>query len=423
MNSSVLIVDDVAKNLQVLGKMLQDSGYQIYASTRGKQALKILQKIDIDLILLDVSMPEMDGFEVCRIIKADSRIKDIPVMFVTAHGETEDIIAGFEQGAVDYISKPFNRIELLHRVKTHIGIRKQQVEIEKSNIFLAEQNNKISALVTELNRKNEEVMSSIRYAQVIQKAVLPSESFISQFIPDFFIINIPRDIVSGDFYWVKHVGNEIIVAVGDSTGHGVPGAFVSMLGMTYLNEVVDKLSNRDEFKASDVLDLMRTKIKSALHQDRRKDTMSAGIDLALCIIDIEKQTLQYAGAYNPLFIIRNNAEGTAHELIHLKGDKMPLSVHIDEKAFTNNTVELQTNDILYMFSDGFTDQFGGKQGMKYKMGNFKTLLLETSEQPLEKQKEILLKTYYDWKQDLKQVDDVLVLGIKIQQSYGDVDFF
>jgi serine phosphatase RsbU (regulator of sigma subunit) len=212
--------------------------------------------------------------------------------------------------------------------------------------------------------------------------------------------------VSGDFYFIRKANDKVVVAAVDCTGHGIPGAFMSMLGMSLLNEIVDKHEFTD---AAGILHKLRENVKNALHQTGGKeDTTSDGMDCALCIIDFNNKNLDFAGANNPLIIIRNN------ELIEYHGDKMPIGVHVwEEKPYTNHTISLQNEDMLYMFSDGYYDQFGGEKGRKLFTKNFKAYLLEINKLPTDKQKEIIERKFDDWKGNYRQIDDVIVMGIRV----------
>ncbi len=405
---TVLIVDDIIDNLNVAANTLIPQNINVILVQSGEAALKTAEKYLPDLILLDIMMPQMDGFEVCTRLKQMEVIKDIPIIFLTAVGDARYIVQGFKLGAVDYINKPFIPEELISRVQSHLKIHKLNKDLILKN--------------KQIQQSHNEILASIRYAQVIQKAVLPEEQFLTNYLPKNFIINIPRDIVSGDFYWIKQVFNKVFIAVADCTGHGVPGAFMSMLGIAYLNEIVYNFKNQDEIKASDILNILRNRIKISLHQDKRKDTVSDGMDIALCIIDLEQKKMQFAGAYNPVFLIRFNPDEGKNVLHQYKGDRMPIAIHLSERPFTNHLIDLETNDLIYLFSDGYYDQLGGMQGRKFLIKNFKELLLGVSFQTMEKQKQIIIEYFNNWKGDRDQIDDIMIMGFQINESYGDIEF-
>ncbi len=269
---------------------------------------------------------------------------------------------------------------------------------QKANIELTKKNKLIS-------KQKEDITDSIKYAKRIQNAVLPQEQNIEDSINDYFILFKPRDIVSGDFYWTTKKDGQVIIAAADCTGHGVPGAFMSMLGISFLNEIVNKY----EFsKASDILNILRQHIINTLGQTGKSDEAKDGMDIALCIIDYNKMFLQFAGAYNPLYLIRNG------ELSITKGDKMPIGIYITEqKNFSNHEFSLNKGDTIYLFSDGYADQFGGSKAGKFMTKPFKKLLLEIQNETMKRQKEILNETIEKWKGNLDQIDDILVIGIKI----------
>jgi serine phosphatase RsbU (regulator of sigma subunit) len=296
---------------------------------------------------------------------------------------------------------------------------------KKKNIVLLSKRNKVIALQkAEIEAKNkkiilqrdianqhkQELLDSINYAKKIQMAVLPSEKEISSILPEHFIFFKPRDIVIGDFFWIKQIKNFVIIAAVDCTGHGVPGAFMSLLGTTFLNEIV---SVRNLDNAGDILNRLRNKVKKSLHQTGEYGENSDGMDISFCIIDKETLTLEYAGAFNPLLIIRNGSEGE-QEIIELKADRQPISIHPIEKKFSNQKVQLKRNDCIYCFTDGFSDQFGGHKGKKLKSKVFKTLLASISNEPMNRQKTILDEKFIKWKGDFEQIDDVLIIGIRIK---------
>jgi len=219
---------------------------------------------------------------------------------------------------------------------------------------------------------------------------------------------MPREVVSGDFYYVSGHNELVFIAVGDCTGHGVPGAFMSMLGITFLNEII---SRGKYIPAASVLNQMREHIMKALCQTGEDAEQKDGIDLALCILDTHKNKMDFSGAFNPVYLVRKQ------ELIEIEGDKMPVGIGAEEeKPFTGHSFELEDKDILYLFTDGYADQFGGPNGKKYKYKPFRDLLLSGSHLPLADQKQRIMTTFNAWKGNLRQLDDVLVCGFRYHQT-------
>ncbi len=291
---------------------------------------------------------------------------------------------------------------------------------QKDNKLLAEKNNLIE-------EQKQNITDSILYAKRIQQAILPSREFIDSVLPEHFILFRPRDIVSGDYYWITQKENKIIVTAADCTGHGVPGAFMSMLGVSFLNEIVNK---NNVTQANLILNNLREHVKRTLSQTGKQNEAKDGMDIALCVIDIDNNNLQFSGAYNSLYVIRssndalinNNTQQSAtlisqdekYGLFEVKADHMPVGIYLKEKeSFTNNIIKINKGDALYIFSDGFSDQFGGEKGSKFKSKKFKELLLSIQDESMVKQKEILNTTIEKWKGDIEQIDDILVFGLKI----------
>lgn len=269
---------------------------------------------------------------------------------------------------------------------------------------LIEKHDLVSKQKDEIFLQKKEITDSINYAQRIQKAALPPHEFIQSLLPDHFVFFRPRDIVSGDYYWLAQIDNKAIVVVADCTGHGVPGAFMSMLGISLLNQMVNI---HKDFTAAWALDELRKQVKKSLRQTEDNNESKDGMDLALMIFDFDKQVLDYAGAYNPLYVVRDN------NLIEIKPDRMPIGIHLnDGKQFTSQTFLLEKGDMFYAFSDGFVDQFGGKESKKFMSRKFKELLLNVHALPVNVQSEILEQTLNEWKGNLEQTDDILVIGIR-----------
>jgi len=271
---------------------------------------------------------------------------------------------------------------------------------------------KIKLAEEEIARQKEKITDSIHYAKKIQTAVLPPDDFLQKLLLEYFIMFRPKDIVSGDFYWATQKGNKILIAAADCTGHGVPGGFMSMLGITFLNEISGRITDK-ELNAGELLTELRNSVKLSLRQTGKEGEAKDGMDIALCIIDRDTYEVQFAGANNPLFVVRST-NGGEPEKIDIKGDDMPIGIYYNEKAqFTNHKLQLQKGDMCYIFSDGYPDQFGGKRGRKFMLNRFKKMLASVSAQPMDVQKAFIEEKFDQWKGQNRQIDDVLVIGIRL----------
>jgi len=275
---------------------------------------------------------------------------------------------------------------------------KQNNEKKKANIELALKNHLISD-------QKKEITDSIHYASRIQRAVLPPKEYLQKILTDHFILFKPRDIVSGDFFWLSEKNNKIYVVAADCTGHGVPGAFMSMLGVAFLNEII----NQGEFlHANEILNMLRSHIIQSLHQTGKEGENQDGMDMSFYILDKENMELEFSGANNPLIIIRSG------EVIELKGDRMPIGIHANhEDPFNMQLYKVEKGDIVYSFSDGFPDQFGGPDNKKYMIKRLKNTLKEINPLSMDEQMTTLDKAFMDWKHTNDQIDDILVIGVKI----------
>ena len=283
-------------------------------------------------------------------------------------------------------------------------VQERTREISEQKEEIESQRDEIEAQRDLVFAQKKEITDSIAYAQRIQAAILPHKTYLDRVIPEYFVLFKPRDIVSGDFYWVKELGSSVVIVAADCTGHGVPGAFMSMLGITLLNELfVEGRSNLP----GEVLGELRTKVKAMLFQEGNIRDQKDGMDMAIAIINQEKKELQFAGAYNPLYLIRGS------ELIELKGDKQPIGIHWEETEFRNQVVELKENDSVYVFSDGYVDQFGGEHRKKFKTQKFKELLISVQSEPMEKQKHLIEETFELWRGNMEQIDDVCIVGVRV----------
>ena len=409
--NKILIVDDNPKNIQVLANSLGDTKYEIEYTTNGFDAIEWVNKDTFDLILLDVMMPEMDGYETCTRIKINPTFKDLPIIFITAKTDVESLVKGFDYGAVDYITKPFNKKELCARVKTHIELQNSKKEIKE--------------LYQELKYSNDNLLSSINYAKNIQESSLPSDQQLNDIIPNSFLIFKPKAIIGGDFYWVKERFNKLYIVVGDCTGHGIPGAMLTMLVINILNNLF--LNNLD-LQANEILELLRNEIISftSINENFTNDS----VDLSLCIIDKYSNKMQFSGANSQIIIAKKvtksseNKEtnkplpkvkiknpGVSVELI--KGSKNTAGYNLRKQAFENLNFQLDIDDKIYLFSDGMQDQFGGPREKKFKITQLIDLIEKNYTKSLQNQKTIFKNTLDKWQRNLDQVDDITLLAFSL----------
>jgi PAS domain S-box-containing protein len=284
------------------------------------------------------------------------------------------------------------------------GVLTQQVEIiddVTERINAEQQLQKNHDLITQ---QNKDIMDSVRYAERIQTALLPQQDEIGKCFNDHFIVYHPRDIVSGDFYWFSQVKNFVFLAVADCTGHGVPGAFVSMIGHNLLNQIINDENVTSSAQALNILD---QKVSNALHKDS-KSYAPDGMDIAFCVFDLEKKTVQFSGAFRPLIIIRDG------ELLEYTATKFSIGSYTQRNTeFKDHNITLETGDAIYMFTDGFIDQFGGPRGKKFMSKRLKKLLMAIQDNSMDDQKKILEEKLESWRGELEQVDDICMIGIKI----------
>jgi serine phosphatase RsbU (regulator of sigma subunit)/Tfp pilus assembly protein PilF len=274
-----------------------------------------------------------------------------------------------------------------------------------------------------INKQKEMITDSITYAQRIQSAILPSQEVMEELLPDHFVLYKPKDIVSGDFYWIKEVQDHLVIVGADCTGHGVPGAFMSMLGITMFNDLIG--DNCFDAPGA-ILDRLRVNVKEMLVQQGRSDEQKDGMDLAIAVYNRTTREIHFSGANNPLYILRKKSvpeqidlepfasvDNGEFRLFELKGDKQPIGTHWEETPFRTTSVKLRDEDSFYMFSDGYIDQFGGEHRKKFKSMNFKKLLLSLQGESMDTQRQKLEETFDQWRGPNEQLDDIIVLGVKI----------
>jgi serine phosphatase RsbU (regulator of sigma subunit) len=283
---------------------------------------------------------------------------------------------------------------------------------------LKQENKKLKGQVIsslrELTQRNEQLMAhqkdlddSITYAERIQTAIMPPKNYIDRVLPENFILYLPRDVVSGDFYFVEELNDEVVFAAVDCTGHGIPGALISMIGFNYLHLAV---ADKGITQPSKILQYLDVGVNERLRQTANESGVKDGMELGLCTLNRKTNVLQYAGAYNPMYIISDN------EISIIKPDKLEIGVNPDGVAddYTNHTLQLKKGDSVYLLSDGFPDQFGGPKGKKFMYKQLRDVLVELNDLTMPEQKKRLLTIFHNWKGSEEQVDDVLIMGVRVE---------
>jgi serine phosphatase RsbU (regulator of sigma subunit) len=362
-----------------------------------EEFIKALTHFLPDLIICDQSLPRFDAFSAMNILK---RAKlEIPFLLVTGTVSDEDAMDYLRWGAYDYILKA-NLSRLPFAVKNALvaqELSKQKQYMEHEHVML-KRNHLVSS------EKNKNITDSMIYAKDIQTALLPKQNYIHQYFPQSFLINMPKDIVSGDFYWFSKYEGKFVIAVGDCTGHGVPAALISMIGYNKLNYIVNKLGETNPAK---ILAHLNVEIRDVFQQDDQETAIRDGMDIAICTIDSKTDLLEFSGANRPLYFVKDNS------LEVIKGDKKCIGgIWNKAQEFTCHSLPVSDVRGIYLFTDGFLDQFGGQNGKKFLSKRFKNILSVAKEYAMKDQRNLLVKTINEWRGEAEQTDDICVLGIR-----------
>jgi serine phosphatase RsbU (regulator of sigma subunit) len=403
----ILYIDDEEDNLTVFYSNFRRH-YEVHLAGSGREGLELMQKHEMQVVIADQRMPEMTGIEFLE--KIIPEYPDCIRMVLTGFSDVEAIIQAINKGRVyRYITKPWTRDSL--KITIDQALETYHLKQRNKRLFsdLEEANKTLEKKVIERTKKIEaqrrEITESINYASHIQHALLPQKTELDRLFPSYFILNKPRNIVSGDYYWLAQKGQKGVVAVADCTGHGIPGAFMSIIGITCMNEILKKTL---AIRAHEFLNQLRAQVIEALHQTGRREEARDGMEIALCVIDFEKNKLQFSGAFRPLYLMREN------KLEEFKGDSMPIGhYHSEEESFTSQEITIKEKDMIYMFTDGYVDQLGGPDRKTFKSRKFKQLLRDIHQKPLQEQEKILENEHAVWRRDIEQIDDIMVMGIRL----------
>ena len=381
---NILLLEDSEIDADLLVRFLKKEKIDFNYSRiwQKNDFINALERSNPDLIIADQSMPQFSGIEAFRIMKNEK--KNIPFIIITGTISEKTLTEFTKEGIDDYILKE-NLLRLPSAIK-HVLYKK-----------------KIEKLHKEIEIAHKNITDSINYARIIQDAILPDIALLQNAFAESFVLYLPKDILSGDFYWFQTIEDTFFIAIGDCTGHGVPGALLAMMGNNFLNEAVN---GKNIFQPAAILENLNNQVISNLKNGR--GSSNDGMEIALCAIDLKNKNLIYSGANRPLVIIRGK------ELIEINPDK--ISIGGDDNTnqkFTNQTISIKTGDRIFLFSDGYADQFHFQTGKKIMKKRFKELLLNFAEKPLDEHKNNITKFFMEWKGNIGQVDDVLVIGIQI----------
>ncbi len=372
-------------------------GFQYYLFVYATLIVATIRKKRMIVILITVSILVFLG-----LLYFEYTYPEKILPYPTREDKYADLIIGFIFVLLGVIYMFY--VYTVQYEKTNAELTLKNAELEKHNVKLRKHQHKIETQSKTLENQNMHIKDSINYAQKIQKAVFPSLEILKRNTKDSFLIYLPKEKIGGDFYYFTKIKNFFIIAVADSTGHGVPGGFMSMLGITILEEIIKRKNVLD---AAEILNMFREEIINSLDQKNIRSTTNDGFDTAICIFNTETKQLNYAGANLPLILMRDK------KITSYSPDDMPVGTYITMSSFKNNYIDIQENDTLYLFTDGITDQFGGSKNQKFSFRRLKDILVKNAEEPMFIQKEQLKKSFRNWKGNQKRTDDALITGFKL----------
>lgn len=396
----LLLEDNIADAellMRVLGKA--DLEHELHLVESREHFMAELSDFNPDVILSDHSLPGFNSMDALRLSREYK--PDIPFILVTGSVSEQFAVDCMKAGVDDYILKS-SLIRLPSSIKNIFSTATARREKEMVESLHA----KLKLAYNDIESINKSITDSINYAKLIQEAMLPEREILEDYFRHSFILYKPKDIVSGDFYWYSVRDNKIVIAVADCTGHGVPGALMSMIGMGLLNEIVN-VNNITQ--PAMILNRLNKGVQKALKQNTSENARADGMDISLCTVDRMSRELQFAGANRHLLYFR----GKEMELI--KGDKVGIGGLHDasEKEYTNHRIDYSFGDSLYMFTDGYADQFGGARGKRMMTRNLFRILQRSLSFGMEEQEQVLRHWLEKWKRNLEQTDDILLMGVQL----------
>lgn len=399
----ILFLEDSTTDVELIQRALKkgDLSFTSYVVETREDFINAIYSYKPDVILSDHSMPQFNSWEALKIVKKLNYVA--PFILVTGSVSEEFAVECMKMGADDYILK-----NSLLRLPTSIKGILSKREAEQEVFSIRQLNEELTKIYRALELAHTEIKSSIKYAKQIQSAILCKKEILAHHFPESFLLYKPKDIVSGDFYWFVPRDGKLYVATADCTGHGVPGAFMSILGTTLLNRIISDATINTPSQILDALDKSVRNILGKEHEDDEVSETRDGMDIAVCCINEATREVQYAGANRPLLYFSGG------NLEMIKGDRRAIGGHNHVSGdFTDHTIRLGEGDRLYMLTDGFADQLGGRSGKKMMIKKLLEFLVNTYQIRIREQKKIIEHFLFDWQGKEEQTDDIMVIGIQL----------
>jgi phosphoserine phosphatase RsbU/P len=400
----ILVADTSEKTTASIKHIIRkyNLNYELTIFTEGREACKKACTLNPDIIIFAVGMTDIDGIRAVKILKRLPQTKNIPALLIASARDLKDAYAS---GADDFIYKPFNELELLFRIRFALKLSENNKQLTQQNQLQKKQAEEVKRQYKVMEDQRKDMIDDITYSRRIQNAIMPSKEHISILFSEYFLFNKPKRIVSGDFYWISFKDNRTILAVADCTGHGISGAFLTIAGTAYLNEII----NFCKPDPAEILNQLRLRIMRLLNQKGLEGEATDGMDISLCIFDFTEMKVQYAGANNATYVVRKNSE-----LQILSADRMPIGIHEHyNRSFNNKELNVEKGDMIYLFSDGYADQFGGPEDQKFRYKRLQNLCVENHAKSMNEQYDAFERTMDEWIGYRDQVDDMLIIGIRI----------
>jgi len=413
--SKILIIEDDIALQETICELLEMQGYQVETASNGIEGLEILNNKELDLVICDVNMPLMNGYETVKKFRESEHNIVVPFFFLSALSTMEDLRTGMDLGADDFMTKPFENKELLKIVKRLLS-KYSGVKVREQSI-----NNLLEKYKGKIRTKLREYKDSMESAKLVQSAILPIRGELDNLFKDYGLFHSPKDIVSGDFYWAKEVDGKKLIAVGDCTGHGVSAALMTMVCSNMLSICVDYFHLKSP---KEILDQVNILVSDFMSSGNIK--LSNGMDIALCSIDYDNNIILFAGANRPLYFMSERLKTNLSTHVKLKveiffgnaflykfkGGIGSIGFSVCEKNIEEHIIKFEKGDQIYLTTDGFCDQFGGENDKKFKINRFFNLLQSIYKMPMCEQEKKFKKSFLEWKGVVEQTDDVTILSLK-----------